>query len=132
MNCRKSVPILPVKDVKAALSNYRSLGFNTDVYEGSDGIAIYGFLQREGLELHLALFRDLDPLTNTSAVYFYVGDPDAIYKEWTDAHVGGRLVPPEPKPWGMREMTYSDPDGNLLRIGSPTPPTVPQRKPFST
>ena len=29
----------------------------------------------------------------------------------------GRLEEPEDREWGMREMTYSDPDGNLLRIG---------------
>jgi catechol 2,3-dioxygenase-like lactoylglutathione lyase family enzyme len=130
MNCRRSVPILPVKDVRVALRNYQSLGFATDIYEESDGTAIYGFMQREGLELHLNLFRDLDPQTNTSAVYFYVADPDSIYKEWTEANVNGELTPPEEKPWGMREMAYVDPDGNLLRIGSPLVTTIPQRKPL--
>jgi catechol 2,3-dioxygenase-like lactoylglutathione lyase family enzyme len=125
------VPILPVKDVRAALRNYKSLGFTADVYE-ADGTAIYGFLQREGLELHLNLFRELDPQANTSAVYFYVADPDSIYKEWQEACVEGRLDPPEAKPWGMREMAYVDPDGNLLRIGSPLTGTVPQRKPITT
>jgi catechol 2,3-dioxygenase-like lactoylglutathione lyase family enzyme len=101
-----------------------------DVYEEADGTAIYGFLKREGLELHLNLFRDLDPKSNTSAVYFYVADPDAIYEEWQRANVEGRLAAPEPKPWGMREMAYIDPDGNLLRIGSPLNAPVPRRKPF--
>ena len=128
MNCRRSVPILPVRDVRAALTIYRSLGFNTDVYEVDDGTAIYGFVQREGLELHLNLFRDLNPLVNTSAVYLYVADPDSLYKEWTEAKVEGQLAPPEPKPWGMREMSYVDPDGNLFRIGSPLSASVPQRK----
>jgi catechol 2,3-dioxygenase-like lactoylglutathione lyase family enzyme len=132
MNCRRSVPILPVRDVRAALHTYRCLGFTTDVYEEADGTAIYGFLKREGLELHLNLFRDLNPLANTSAVYFYVADPDSLYKEWSQGSVEGRLDPPEPKPWGMREMAYIDPDGNLLRIGSPLAVTVPHRKPSLT
>jgi len=132
MNCRRSVAILPVRDVRAALRIYRSLGFNTDVYEIDDGTAIYGFLEREGLELHLNLFRDLDPHANTSAVYFYVADPDSLYREWTEAKVEGQLAPPEPKPWGMREMAYVDPDGNLLRIGSALGGSVPQRKPVTT
>ena len=128
MNCRRSVPILPVKDVRVALKRYQSLGFTADVYEEPDGTAIYGFLQREGLDLHLNLFRDLDPQSNTSAVYFYVSDPDAIYAEWAAANVEGRLTTPESEPWGMREMAYIDPDGNLLRIGSPLTASVPQRK----
>jgi hypothetical protein len=81
--------------------------------------------------LHLNLFRDLDPETNTSAVYFYVSDPDSIYEEWTKANVQGRLPAPEPKSCGMREMAYVDPDGNLLRIGSPLAASVPQRKSFT-
>ena len=44
-------------------------------------------------------------------------DPDALYAEWSEAPHLGRLTKPEDKEWGMREMTYSDPDGNLLRIG---------------
>jgi uncharacterized glyoxalase superfamily protein PhnB len=28
-------------------------------------------------------------------------------------------VPPEDKPWGMREFAVVDPDGSLLRIGTP-------------
>jgi hypothetical protein len=119
-----------VRDVRAALHTYRCLGFTTDVYEETDGTAIYGFLRREGLELHLNLFQDLDPETNTSAVNFYVSDPDSIYEEWTKANVQGRLAAPEPKSWGIREMAYIDPDGNLLRIGSPLAASVLQRKSF--
>ena len=118
VNCRKAVPILPVRDVRVALKRYEALGFKTEVYEAPDGTAIYGFVQREGLDLHVTVVKDLDPLKNTSAVYFYVNDPDVLYAEWTAAGIEGRLSPPEPRPWGMREMSYSDPDGNLLRIGS--------------
>jgi hypothetical protein len=115
---------------QGCVETYKYLGFIADVYEADDGTAIYGFLQREGLELHLNLFRELDPQANTSAVYFYVSDPDSIYKEWVEANVEGRLDPPEAKQRGMREMAYIDPDGNLLRIGSPLTASVPQRKPF--
>lgn len=132
MNFKRAVPILPVKDVRTALRNYASLGFTADLYEDTDGTVIYGFLQREGVELHLNLFRDLDPHANTSAVYFYVADPDVIYKEWTAVRPEGQLVAPEAKPWGMREMAYIDPDGNLLRIGSPLTSTVPQRRRLTT
>ena len=111
--------ILPVKDVAAAVARYTQLGFKGRLYGGAlpEGRAIYGFLERDGINLHLALVPDLDPKANTSAVYLYVDDPDALYAEWRAVKPEGRLDKPEDKEWGVREMTYSDPDGNLLRIG---------------
>jgi catechol 2,3-dioxygenase-like lactoylglutathione lyase family enzyme len=111
--------ILPVRDVTVAAARYQRLGFRTRIYEHTlpDGRAIYGFLKRDHIVLHVALVSDLDPKINTSAVYLYVDDPDALFAEWHAAAPEGRLDEPEDKEWGVREMTYSDPDGNLLRIG---------------
>ena len=110
--------ILPVRDVEAAVARYQSLGFKGRVYRpAKDEAAIYGFLERSGVHFHLALTDDLDPHRTTSAVYLYVDDPDALFREWNAASVDGCLEPPEDRDWGMREMTYVDPDGNLLRIG---------------
>jgi catechol 2,3-dioxygenase-like lactoylglutathione lyase family enzyme len=116
---RTIAPILPVRDVRQALARYAKLGFRPRIYAepGSTGPLIYGFLHRGELQLHLALTTDLDPHWNMTAVYFYVDNPDAIFAEWSAAGVDGCLEPPEDREWGMREMTYSDPDGNLLRIG---------------
>ncbi len=45
-------------------------------------------------------------------------DVDALYAELVRR--GARVrAKPENKPWGMREMQVADPDGNVLRIGSP-------------
>ena len=116
-----AAPILPVKDVRAALARYARLGFTPRVYmdPGPDQPLIYGFLHRDQVHLHLALTTNLDEHANTSAVYLYVDDPDALYREWSVAGPEGCLEPPEDRDWGMREMTYVDPDGNLLRIGRP-------------
>jgi catechol 2,3-dioxygenase-like lactoylglutathione lyase family enzyme len=111
--------ILPVKDVAAAVTRYTRLGFKGRIYDGAlpDGRPIYAFLKRDRIDLHLALVSSLEPKANTSAVYLYVDDPDSLYREWSAVAHEGRLEEPEDREWGMREMTYSDPDGNLLRIG---------------
>jgi catechol 2,3-dioxygenase-like lactoylglutathione lyase family enzyme len=111
--------ILPVTDVRAALARYERLGFTPRTYRdpGPDQPLIYGFLRRDNVHLHLALVTNFNPHTNTSAVYLYVDDPDALYRAWSEAAPEGCLEPPEDRDWGMREMTYVDPDGNLLRIG---------------
>jgi hypothetical protein len=116
-------PILSVSDVSAALAHYRKLGFTGDAYGGdvgSDG-PIYGFLSRGPVQLHLARVPALDPKASTSACYLYVADANALYEEWRSADVEGRLVAPIDTPYRLREFTYVDPYGNLLRVGSALP-----------
>lgn len=115
----RASPVLPVKNVAVALAHYRRLGFVAETYEESDADGpIYGFVRRGPVELHLARVLDVDPATNTSAVYLYVDDTDALYAEWRAAKVEGRLIAPVDTRYGFREMAHVDPDGNLLRIGS--------------
>jgi DNA-binding MarR family transcriptional regulator/catechol 2,3-dioxygenase-like lactoylglutathione lyase family enzyme len=112
---RQFSPIFPVADLAAALAHYAALGFTTAVYEdGGD----YGFADRDGTGLHLAAAAGHDPARG-SAAYLYVRDADALYAEWARPGIGGRTEPPGPMPWGMREGSHADPDGNLIRFGSP-------------
>jgi len=115
-------PVLPVRNVRAALDHYRALGFTAEAYEECDD-PIYGFLDRGPVQLHLARVRDVDPRTNTSACYLYVDDAQALFDQWSAAGVKGRLHPPEETEYGLREFAHVDPDGNLLRVGSPLPAT---------
>jgi hypothetical protein len=46
-------------------------------------------------------------------------DVDVLYATWREAGVEGRLDPPRDTPYGLRELAHVDPDGNLLRVGSP-------------
>ena len=110
-------PILPVRDMRAALKHYERLGFRIGVYDDAEGNLIYGFLSRGEIELHVTLVPNFDRQTNTTAVYLKVDDPDGLYSEWSQAGVAGQIIAPEDKPWGMREMSHVDLDGNLLRIG---------------
>ena len=48
-------------------------------------------------------------------------DADALYAEWTRPGVGGRTRPVGPTAYGLREGSHTDPDGNLIRFGSPIP-----------
>jgi catechol 2,3-dioxygenase-like lactoylglutathione lyase family enzyme len=113
------VPVLPVRDLAAATEHYRRLGFRVEAYAGGG----YGFAERGPVHLHLAQFGELDPLTNPSTAYLYVGDADALHAEWSAAGAGGRFHAPADTEYGLREGAHVDPDGNLLRDGSwLTPP----------
>jgi DNA-binding MarR family transcriptional regulator/catechol 2,3-dioxygenase-like lactoylglutathione lyase family enzyme len=105
-------PIFPVSDLQAALAHYRTLGFKTFAYEeGAD----YGFANRDGVGLHLQVHGGRQP----ASAYLNVRDAAALYEEWSRPGIAGHTHPAEPTPWGMLEGSHSDPDGNLIRFGSP-------------
>jgi DNA-binding MarR family transcriptional regulator/catechol 2,3-dioxygenase-like lactoylglutathione lyase family enzyme len=113
---RQFSPIFPVRDVASALAHYASLGFETIAYE--DG-ADYGFANREHIGLHLTLDPDHDPTHGSGSTYLYVADADALFEEWSRPGIGGLTRPVGLMPYGLREGSHVDPDGNLIRFGSP-------------
>ncbi|MFJ8444359.1 bleomycin resistance protein [Kitasatospora griseola] len=111
-------PVVPVRDLTAALARYRRLGFTAEPYE--DGRE-YGFVSRGAVQLHLTEWAEHDPLRTGAVVYLYVSDADAVHAEWTATNPPGRLTDPADTPYGLREFGYVDPDGTLHRVGSPSP-----------
>lgn len=53
------------------------------------------------------------------AVYLLVGDADQLADDWREA--GVEVVGAEDFGWGKREGSHEDPDGNVIRFGSPRP-----------
>lgn len=111
-------PILSVRDVRAALAHYWSLGFKVTAYDEAAEDPVYGFLDWGGVSLHLARVPDLDPERSVVACYLYVSDADALHAAWQAAGVSGRLTAVSETPYGLREFAHIDPDGNLLRVGA--------------
>jgi NAD(P)H-dependent FMN reductase len=104
-------PILPVRDLDASMAHYRRMGFSTRVYEGGG----YGFATREDVELHLGVVPDSD--RGTSSAYLFVDDADRLADEWRAA--GVHVHEPQDTAWGRHEGVVVDPDGNVIRFGSP-------------
>ena len=120
MRFERLSPVFPVRNIELAIEHYRKLGFEVRRYEGADP---YAFAERDGIELHLAQVDDLKPKKNMSAVYLYVDDADALYREWSRAEIDGRLVEPTDTSYGLKEGACLDRDANLIRFGSAvTPP----------
>jgi hypothetical protein len=108
-------PIIPVHDLKRALRRYRMLGFSAREYAGP---AAYGYVERDGVELHLSESSDHDR-HNGAEVYLYVSDADALHLAWSISGVKGRFIPPHDTDYGMREFAFIDRDGTAHRVGSP-------------
>ena len=115
MALERIAPIFGVRDVDAALDHYRRLGFETRKYDGGDE---YGFITRDGVEIHLGFDPSWNPESRHTA-YLFVDDADALAREWREA--GAEVHGPEDTEWGQHEGALVDPDGNVIRFGSPMP-----------
>jgi predicted enzyme related to lactoylglutathione lyase len=106
-------PILPVSDMDRAVGFYRTVGFAVTEYDAG-----YAWVRTCGWEFfHLALAPALEPGGSTAAAYLHVADVDEWHRAITtnapDVAVGDVIA----QPWGMREFSLADPDGNVMRIG---------------
>jgi uncharacterized glyoxalase superfamily protein PhnB len=110
---RRVSPILPVRDVAAAVSFYASLGFTTRAYNGGHD---YGFVTWGDVEIHLGSV-GADAQHSSASIYLFVDDADELARTWRGA--GADVRPPQNTEWGKREGVVVDPDGNVIRFGSP-------------
>ena len=106
-----AVPILPSGDLRRAEAFYAYLGFAV-VRRGPD----YLQLAQDGIELHLYLADDLDPLTNPAGCYLRVPDPAGLRAHWCSDGVNC-LELPVGAAYGETVFAVVDPDGNTLRYG---------------
>jgi hypothetical protein len=112
-------PVFVTTDLARALAHYQRLGFSVRAYDNGD---YYGYACRDGIEIHLAKVDQVDCRTTTSCAYVLVDDAGALYDEWAAAQVEGSLRAPNPTAYGLSEGAHVDPDGNLIRFGSPPLP----------
>ncbi len=90
------------------------LGFAVDwEHRFEPGLPAFVQLTRDGLSLFLT--EHAGDCQVGGAAYFVVDDVDALHAE-----IRARGIqpdhPPADTPWGTREMTLLDPDGNRLRF----------------
>lgn len=112
LKLKRIAPIFPVRDLRASLDHYQRLGFATRTYDQGG----YGFATLDGVEIHLGVVPRGKSTTPASA-YLFVDDADELAQRWTSA--GADVRPPEDTPWGQHEGVVIDPDGNIIRFGSP-------------
>jgi uncharacterized glyoxalase superfamily protein PhnB len=102
------VPELPVADVERAQQHYRdALGFEIGwLYPGKE----IGAVSRDKAVI---FFRKRTPPFEPAIHWVFAPDIDASYEELQS--LGANIVDPlEKKPWGIRQFTVEDLDGNLF------------------
>jgi len=115
---KRVAPIFAVEELGVALAHYERLGFEVRAYGGGG----YGFAARDDVEIHLGVVADAHQRRN--AAYLFVEDADQLAEEWRSA--GVEVHGPQDTEWGQHEGAVVDPDGNVIRFGSPM---VPPRQP---
>jgi catechol 2,3-dioxygenase-like lactoylglutathione lyase family enzyme len=100
-------PVLLSTDLDRSCDYYKGLGSN-------DG---YLILHADGVQLHLSTRTAGEAPVNA---FVHVRDAGALWKRLKHDGVTG-LGPVEDQPWGIREFVATDPDGNRIRLGSPSP-----------
>ena len=115
-----AIPIMPARDLFETRAFYERLGFQAAGWWPNE-FGGYACLVRGDLRMHFFAFADISPEHNYAQCYWRVQDVDALYAE---LHAAGlpksgtpRLGPLEDRPWGMREFSIIDPNGNLVRVG---------------
>jgi predicted enzyme related to lactoylglutathione lyase len=105
----RPVPELPVADVERAQQHYiNTLGFGIGwLYEG----AVIGSVSRS--DMGPIFFRKRNPPFEPAVHWVFAEDIDASYQELKS--LGANIVEPlEKKPWGLRQFTVNDLDGNIF------------------
>jgi hypothetical protein len=119
---QSAAPIFPTADPERMRDHYETLGFEVQLHGGG-----YATAARDAVRIH---FRhvppDGDELLAPGAAYFAADDADALHAEWRRAGVGETTDLFDPG-FGVWEAAHTDPDGNLLRFGSPISPISPTK-----
>jgi hypothetical protein len=99
-------------DLAVSLVHYERLGFATRTYANGG----YGYATRDGIELHLGVVADRTAHGRGDA-YIWVDNADDVAHAWRAA--GVEVHEPQDTEWGQHEGAVVDPDGNVIRFGSP-------------
>lgn len=105
----KPVPELPVADVERAQQHYRDvLGFEIGWLYPGNGIGAVSHA-----DMGPIFFRKRTSPFEPAVHWVFADDIDASYRELKSS--GANIVDPlERKPWGLRQFTVKDLDGNLF------------------
>ncbi len=114
MAMQSASPLLPAKNVRAAMEWYRDvLGFaDAWIYEDEG----YAIVKRDDAEIHLFEMA-INPRKSDFMVYLRVNDIEGLYDEFRALDLIHPNAPLQDRPWGQREFAVLDPNGALLTFG---------------
>jgi catechol 2,3-dioxygenase-like lactoylglutathione lyase family enzyme len=107
----RAIPVLPSTDLDRTCAFYQAYGLEQVARDEG-----YLLLRIAGMEVHFSLHES--PVVGEAFVL--VPNASQLWKQLRSRDATG-LGPLEDRPHGLREFVVTDPDGNQIRVGSPTP-----------
>lgn len=104
--------MLPVVDMAEAIEFYRSLGFEVVAYDEG-----YAWVRHSGWELFHLVADEPRAGRSVAGLYLHVADVDAWQAALAASDADTAIGAVTDMPWGMREFSFSDPNGNVIRLG---------------
>ena len=109
---------VPAKDFELSKQLYQDIGFT--LASDTDGIA---YFHHENVSFLLQNFY-MKELTENLMMHLLVENVDAWWKKIQESKIaekyGVKILPPEQRPWRMRDFVLLDPSGVLWRIAENT------------
>jgi hypothetical protein len=106
-------PVFKVADVARSVAWFERAGFEVSFHDDR-----YAFAHRDrDLTIHLAQAVG-DELAGHGTLYIHCQDADQVTEQWRQA--GLEVDGPHDEDYGKREGSLTDPDGNVIRFGSPS------------
>jgi hypothetical protein len=105
-------PLFKVTSVSRSADWFERAGFHVSFHDDT-----YAFAHRDrGLTIHLAQ-AEAEDHPGHGGLYIHCQDADRVAEEWRQS--GIEVEGPWDEDYGKREGAISDPDGNVIRFGSP-------------
>ena len=105
---QKACPVLSVRDVELAVTEYRQYGFNPAQTFGEP--AVHAILTNEAAEIHLSAAGDI----GQQSVWIVVDDLAMVEQALYAVVPEARREPTDDQPHGFRELSIQDTSGNTL------------------
>jgi catechol 2,3-dioxygenase-like lactoylglutathione lyase family enzyme len=112
---KTAIPKLPSLDIERSVHFFETLGFKR--------VAVHptlAMITRDGADIHFWL-TDNPAIPLETGCRVNVTGIDALYAEYLILNVVHPKDPLGDKPWGLREFSILDVDGNLLTFSAPIP-----------
>jgi catechol 2,3-dioxygenase-like lactoylglutathione lyase family enzyme len=110
-----AVPIIPARDIEAATAWYRDeLGFDVSHVENE-----YGIVGRGESWIHFWGPSDIAPEDSNTMIRLGVRGIDELYAHCQERGIVHPNAPLQEQPWGFREFSVRDRDGNLVTFFEP-------------
>lgn len=103
-----AIPKLASLDIQRSIAFFEKLGF-TQAAQYPD----YGIVQQDGVQIHFWLCTD-PTVPRATACRINVSNIEALFANYSQLGVIHPNDPLSVKPWGLREFSILDIDGNLV------------------